>query len=94
MWQFRDEAEGRTRTENCMHVKSLLEALPAKIPFIRRLEVGINESPSSMSSDLVLVTEFDTKADLDLYSVHPDHMMVSDYVAKVRSARTFVDYTR
>jgi hypothetical protein len=93
MWQFADAAEGRTREENCRHIKGLLEALPAKIPFIRRLEVGVNEFPQAMSSDMVLVTEFDSKADLDSYAVHPDHVRVSEYVAKVRTARSVVDYT-
>jgi len=93
MWQFKDEAEGKTKTENCLHVKKMLEALPAVIPFIRKLEVGMNEYPSSMAFDMVLVTEFDSKADLDLYAVHPEHVKVSEYVGKVRSSRGVVDYT-
>ncbi len=93
MWQFKDEAEGRTKTENLLHVKKLLDALPAVIPFIRKLEVGLNEYPSSMASDMVLVTEFDSKADLDLYAVHPEHVKISEYIGKVRSARSVVDYS-
>ncbi len=92
MWQFKDEAEGKMKMENCLHVKKMLEALPATIPFIRKLEVGINEYTSSMAFDMVLVTEFDSKEDLDLYSVHPEHVKVSEYVGKVRSARNVVDY--
>lgn len=92
MWQFKDEAEGKTKAENCRIVKAGLEALPVKIPYIKRLEVGINEYPSSMSSDMVLVTEFDSKEDLDLYAVNPDHVKVSEYVTKVRTSRTVVDY--
>lgn len=93
MWQFKDEAEGKSKSENCLYIKKMLEALPTHIPFIRRLEVGINEYPSSMSSDMALITEFDTKEDLDLYAVHPDHVKISEYVGKVRSSRTVVDYT-
>lgn len=92
MWQFKDEAEGKTRAENCQFIKKMLEALPAKIPFIRKLEVGINEYPSSMSSDMVLYIEMDTKADLDLYAMHPEHVKVSEYVGKVRTSRSVVDY--
>ncbi len=93
MWQFKDEAEGKSKTENCLHVKKLLEALPAVIPFIGKLEAGINEYPSSMAADMVLVTEFATKEDLDLYAVHPEHVKVSEYIGKVRSSRSVVDYT-
>jgi hypothetical protein len=93
MWQFKDEAEGRTKAENCRYIKELLESLSVKIPFIRRLEVGINEYTSAMSSDMVLITEFDSKDDLDLYAVNPDHVKISEYVGKVRKSRTVVDYS-
>lgn len=92
MWKFKDEAEGKTRAENCRLVKERLEALPAKISLIRKLEVGINEFPSPMSADLVLLTEFATKEDLDSYAVHPDHVKVSEYVGKVRLERIVADY--
>lgn len=92
MWQFKDEAEGRTKAENCAYAKALLEALPAKIPFIRKLEVGLNAYTSTMSADMVLVTEFDSKDDLDLYAVHPDHVKVSEYIGKVRVSRMVCDY--
>ena len=92
MWQFKDEAEGRTKAENCAYVKSLLEALPAKISFIKKLEVGITSWPTPMSADMVLVTEFDSKADLDLYAVHPEHLKVSEYVGKIRVSRLVADY--
>jgi len=92
MWQFKDEAEGRSKKENCARVKEMLEALPARIPFIRKLEVGLNAYASSMSADMVLVTEFDSKGDLDLYAVHPEHVKVSEYVGKVRNTRIVCDY--
>jgi len=92
MWQFKDEAEGKTKAENCKYIKTQLEALKSKISFIRRLEVGINEFQSPMASDMVLITEFDSKEDLDLYAGHPDHVKVSDYIGKVRVSRTVVDY--
>lgn len=92
MWKFKDEAEGKTRAENCRLVKERLEALPAKISLIRKLEVGINEFPSPMSADMVLITEFASKEDLDSYAVHPDHVKVSEYVGKVRLDRIVADY--
>ncbi len=92
MWNFKDEAEGKTRAENCALIKKMLEALPSSIPFILRLEVGINEFPSPMAADMVLVTEFASRDDLDLYAVHPEHVKVSDYVSKVRVSRSVVDY--
>ena len=41
MWKFKDFAEGATRQENLLKVKSMLEALPEKIDFIREMHVEI-----------------------------------------------------
>lgn len=92
MWKFKDEAEGHSKAENCVLVKKQLEALPALIPVIRSLEVGINVVPATMAWDMVLVTEFASKEDLDLYAMHPEHVKVSEYVGKVRTDRAVVDY--
>jgi len=45
-----------------------------------------------MGADMVLITEFDSKEDLDLYAVHPEHMKVSEYVGKVRTSRMVCDW--
>lgn len=93
MWQFKDEAEGKTKQENCEYIKAMLEALPAKISLIKKLEVGIHEGVPTMAADMSLYTEFESMADLNAYQVHPDHVKVSEYVAKVRTSRMVCDYT-
>ncbi|HNQ96558.1 MAG: Dabb family protein [Spirochaetales bacterium] len=92
MWQFKDEAEGKTRSENCRHIRGLLESLVGVVPEILSLEVGINEYPSPQSSDMVLTVEFESKEALDRYTAHPEHVKVSTYVGKVRTSRSVVDY--
>lgn len=92
MWKFKDSAEGRTRAENCAYIKGMLEALIPIIPCIKRLEVGINEFPGDMASDMALIVEFDSAKDLETYKVHPEHVKVSEYVGKVRLSRTVTDY--
>jgi len=92
MWKFKDEAEGHSKAENCRYVKEQLSQLPSLIPVIRSLEVGLNSVSGSMAWDMVLVTEFASKDDLDLYAMHPEHVKISDFVAKVRLERAVVDY--
>lgn len=92
MWKFKDSAEGRTRAENCAYIKGMLEALPPVIPCIRSMELGINALPGEMASDMALTVEFDSAGDLETYKNHPEHVKVSEYVAKVRVSRTVVDY--
>ncbi|MBQ1935223.1 MAG: Dabb family protein [Clostridia bacterium] len=88
-WKFKDE----NKEANMQKVKELLEALPAKIPFIRKLDVGVNVNTSDAATfDMALVTEFDSQADLNAYQIHPDHQAVSKFVSTVRTDRTVVDY--
>lgn len=92
MWQFKDEVDGKSKDEICLTIKKMLEELPAKIPLIKKLEVGINGFPSEGGADMVLITEFNSHKDLEAYAVHPDHVLVGDIIAKVRVTRSAVDY--
>ncbi len=93
MWKFKDEAEGLTKEENLLKVKSMLEALPEKIDFIRKMEVNLNENNNGKNFDAVLISEFDSLDDVKRYRVHPDHVKISEYVSLVRLDRASVDYT-
>ena len=92
MWRLKESAEGRTKEENAIHIKEILELLPYKIKEIRNLEVGINMIRASPSYDLVLIVDFANMMDLQAYQAHPEHVKVADYVLKVRETRAVVDY--
>lgn len=93
MWKFKEEAEGLTKQENLLKVRNMLEALPEKIDFIRRMEVHLNENDNGKNFDAVLISEFDSLDDVRRYRVHPDHVIISEYVSRVRLDRASVDYT-
>ena len=88
----KEYAEGRTKQENLELVKSKLEALPEKIDFIRSIKVSFNVNDKQGMYDAVLESEFDSLSDVAKYRVHPDHKVISEYVALVREARASVDY--
>jgi hypothetical protein len=92
MWKLKDFAEGCSKEENARMIKARLEALRGKIEQIGHLEVGINSIASDMSYDAVLITEFEDVQALDAYKKHPEHVKVSEFVAKVREGRAVVDY--
>jgi hypothetical protein len=50
-----------------------LDELPVKINLIRRYKSGIDVRKLSWSFDIVLEMDFDSLADLDAYTIHPDH---------------------
>ncbi len=91
MWKFAENAEGKTRVENMAIVKERLLALPAVIPEIKFMQIGRDVSRTEMSYDMMLVTRFESLDALHTYKVHPAHVAVSEYVAKVKTARVVLD---
>lgn len=71
--------------------KVAIEALPAKIPVIRRIEVGLNMNPDE-AFDIALNGEFDTLDDVNLYASHPDHVAAAGLLKEVKESRACVDY--
>jgi hypothetical protein len=92
MWRLKESAEGRTKAENAVYVKEMLELLPYKIREIKNLEVGINILHTPPSYDLILIVDFSNMLDLQAYQANPEHVKVADYVLKVRETRAVVDY--
>jgi len=92
VWRLKESAHENTKDKNALLIKEKLEALNGKIPGLIRLEVGINFSNTSESSDIVLYSEFTSKKDLENYQAHPEHKAIMPFVAEARSERRMVDY--
>ncbi len=91
MWRFADSAEGKTREENMQIVRDRLLTLPSVIPEIKFMQLGRDVSRTEMSYDMMLVTRFESLEELHAYKVHPAHVEVASYVAKVKTARVVLD---
>jgi len=92
MWTLKDSALGADKAANARKMKEQLEALPGRIPCLRSLEVGTNVFAASPACDVILYSVFDTRADLDTYQVHPEHLKVVAFVKQVVAARSVIDY--
>ena len=92
MWKLKDFSEGAGRLENMQKMKSMLEALNGRIPGLLNLEVGFNINTSNTDFDLVLYSEFKDERALETYQNHPEHLIVKEFVGKVREKRAVVDY--
>ena len=90
-WRLKDSALGNDKSTNARLLREKLEALRAQIPGLRRLEVGFDFSATENSSDVVLVAEFATRADLAAYQIHPAHKAAGTFVREVVSERRLVD---
>lgn len=92
MWKLKEVAECGDRIHNAKKMKHDLEALKAKIPQIKHIEVGINAIPSDASYDVVLYSEFANEKDLEVYQKHPEHLKAAEFIAIARERRAVVDY--
>lgn len=84
--------DAATKSEHAAEIKRLMEELPALIPGVRALEVGVNVLFPEVNWDVVLVADFDDAEALERYSVHPEHQRVGKYIGEVRSDRVAVDF--
>ena len=81
------------KNEKALLIKEKLEALKNEIDCIVSIEVGINFNQTEAASDIILVSEFNSKEDLDFYQEHAAHKAVgSEYVRPNVCERRVVDY--
>ena len=91
-WRLHEQANGKTKQENALEIKRRFEALRPIVPGLLRLDFGINFERSDQASDVALYTEFESRAALDAYQVHPAHKEVAAFIADLRTERRVVDY--
>lgn len=91
LFKLKEEVPADVRLAAMNSFKKAIEALPAKIPTIRKIEVGLNIN-SSETWNIALYSEFDTLEDVKHYAVHPDHVAAGKLLAEVKESRACVDY--
>ncbi len=81
------------KAQKMLKIKEELETLKDKIDVILDIEVGINFNDTDAASDIVLVSTFKSKEDLQTYQAHPAHVAVgTNYVKPNVSERRVIDY--
>lgn len=91
LFQLAPDMDPALKQQVMQDFKKAIEALPATIPFLRSVEVGININPSEIF-DLALYSTFDTLDDVRAYAVHPDHVAAASLIGPYKVARSCVDY--
>ena len=89
MWRLK---EGIDKAASARAIKEALEGLNGKIPGLLHLEVGINFVADEQASDVVLYSEFESRAALEAYQTHPAHNVAAEVVKVARAERRVVDY--
>lgn len=89
IFKFRGTDEERKAT--ALKFKALLDELPAIIPELKAITVGINCNPAE-GNDLVLTAVADSLDDVKAYSAHPAHVAAVAAVKPEIEARACVDF--
>lgn len=92
MWEFKVKALGKSKIENMLKAKKMIESLKETIDDIVDLEIGINKEGLTGSYDLVLYSVFKDKDGLNSYQTHPSHLDIISFMKEVVSERACVDY--
>lgn len=90
MFQFKEE----NKKANLIQTKQMLENLMGAVPTLRSIDVGLNFSEEERAMDLSIITTFESKAGLDAYVTHPEHLKVVAFIKTVVEYSKVVDYTR
>ena len=91
-WKLKAELAGAQREQVLKRIKEGFEALQGVIPGLTHIEIGVDFSESGDSGDIVLYSEFESRAALDGYQNHPGHLAMVPIVREWRVERRVVDY--
>jgi hypothetical protein len=91
-WRLKDRDNAKSREENARAIKEKIEGLRGRIPGLLHIEAGIDFNQSETACDVVLYSEFESKAALDGYQVHPEHVEMAKFIGDRRTERRIADY--
>lgn len=82
-----------TAFEAAVPAQRLLESMRGQIPELAEIEVGVDRCRSERALDLVLITRFQSWADMEVYRKHPRHVEVLAGLEELGLKRSLVvDY--
>jgi len=92
MWKLKAHAEGADKAANARKMKEMLDACAGIVPGILKFETAIAQPGLEASYDVVLYSEFASKAALDAYQEHPRHVALKPFIGAIREERQCMDY--
>ena len=91
LFKLKSELTASEKQTVGLQFKQAIEALPATISVIRKVEVGLNINPNE-TWDIALYSEFDSLDDVKTYATHPAHVAAAGIIANAKESRSCVDY--
>ncbi|ANS74726.1 stress protein [Paenibacillus yonginensis] len=76
--------------EQIEHTRSVLLGMKGKIDVLVDIQAEVNVRPGPSGYDLILITKFESMADLDKYLAHPAHLDVARFIGSVLDTQASV----
>ena len=88
MFQFQKGTSETIKEE----IKQQIEGLADLVPGLLNIKVGHNFAQEERAMDMVLISHFESKEDLDFYATHPEHLKVVAFIKTVAEYSKVVDF--
>jgi len=88
MFKFK---EGTTE-EMISEAQQQIEQLIDLVPGLQHIKTGRNFAQEERAMDLVLISSFNSREDLDFYATHPEHLKVIEYIKTIAEYTKVVDF--
>lgn len=91
MWRVK-AVDGGTKEATARAIKARIDSVQGRIPGLLRIEGGVDFNHGEPACDVVLYSEFESRAALDGYQAHPIHKELAAFIAARQTERRVVDY--
>jgi hypothetical protein len=88
MFTFRES----TTQDDIQEAQTQIEQLIDLVPGVQHIKVGINFADEERAMDMVLISSFASREDLDFYATHPEHLKVIAFIKTIASYTKVVDF--
>jgi hypothetical protein len=92
MFKLKDFESKEIKNQKLTQLKKMIDELGNQIGEIVSIQAGINFSSRDVAYDLVLLSTFKSRDDLQLYSAHPEHQKVVEFLKEIKLSSAVVDY--
>ena len=89
---FKLKPELKDKKQAAQQVVNTLMPLKKLIPQIKHYELGINFAERETAFDIALISEFETRQDLETYRSHPLHRQAVEQIKPLITQTASVDY--
>ena len=72
--------------------KEQIEMLIDLVPKLQNIKVGMNFADEERAMDMVLISNFEDRDDLEMYAKHPEHLKVLEFVKEISEYTKVVDF--